>query len=150
MPSTEIENYEPSDEGWGIVVGRLAQPPPPSQPRAAQPVSGRTRARHTRRGWRGWKKHIVRVVRRRRPDDPSSWIGTWALLAVGLLGLYFAGTVGLIAVVVLLVLAAFAIGLAIRGVNRVVRRSRSRTSSPTKSRIDAGSRTDQAEESDGE
>jgi hypothetical protein len=111
-------------------------------------VSGRTRSRDTRRGWRGSKKRIARVVRRRKPDDPISWIGTWALLAVGLLGLYFAGTVGLIAVVVLLVLAAFAIGLATRGVKRVVRRTRSRTNGPRKSRIDAGSRTDEAEESD--
>ena len=28
MSLTEIENYEPSDEGWGVVIGRLAQPPP--------------------------------------------------------------------------------------------------------------------------
>jgi len=26
---TEIENYEPSDEGWGIVIGSLTQKPEP-------------------------------------------------------------------------------------------------------------------------
>jgi hypothetical protein len=25
--STEIENYEPSDEGWGIVLGPFVRPP---------------------------------------------------------------------------------------------------------------------------
>jgi hypothetical protein len=66
-------------------------------------------------------------VRRRKPDDLISWIGTWVLLAVGLLGLYFAGTVGLYAVVVLMVLVAFASGLATRGVKWVVRRTGART-----------------------
>jgi hypothetical protein len=28
MPGfTEIENYEPSDHGWGVVLGRFMQPP---------------------------------------------------------------------------------------------------------------------------
>jgi hypothetical protein len=53
----------------------------------------------------------VRVVRRRRPDHLISLIGTWLILAVGLLGLYFAGTVGVFAVVVGMALVAFAIGL---------------------------------------
>jgi hypothetical protein len=66
-------------------------------------------------------------MRRRKPDDLISWIGTWLLLAVGLLGLYFAGTVGLYAVVVLIVLVAFASGLATRGVRSLVRRTVSRT-----------------------
>jgi hypothetical protein len=26
--STEIENYEPSDEGWGIVIGPFMRPTP--------------------------------------------------------------------------------------------------------------------------
>jgi hypothetical protein len=25
---TEIENYEPDDEGWSVVIGRFMQPPP--------------------------------------------------------------------------------------------------------------------------
>jgi hypothetical protein len=29
--STEIENYEPSDEGWGIVIGPFMQKPEPKQ-----------------------------------------------------------------------------------------------------------------------
>jgi hypothetical protein len=53
--------------------------------------------------------------------------GTWLILAVGLLGLYFAGTVGVFAVVAGMALVAFAIGLATRGVNWIVRLTRSRT-----------------------
>jgi hypothetical protein len=69
----------------------------------------------------------VRVVRRRRPDHLISLTGTWLILAVGLLGLYFAGTVGVFAVVAGMALVAFAIGLATRGVNWIVRLTRSRT-----------------------
>jgi hypothetical protein len=29
MGSTEIPNYEPSDKGWGVVIGYLAVPPCP-------------------------------------------------------------------------------------------------------------------------
>ena len=33
MPSTVIENYEPEDKGWGIVIGPLftQRPTPPSE-----------------------------------------------------------------------------------------------------------------------
>ena len=33
MPDTEIENYEPEDESWGIVIGQLfaQRPTPPSE-----------------------------------------------------------------------------------------------------------------------
>ena len=33
MPSTEIENYEPEDEGWGIVIGPpfIQRPTTPSE-----------------------------------------------------------------------------------------------------------------------
>jgi hypothetical protein len=35
MPgSREIPNYEPSDEGWGIVTGRLVRPKPEDEPDA--------------------------------------------------------------------------------------------------------------------
>jgi hypothetical protein len=68
----------------------------------------------------------MRVVRRRRPDDLISWIGTWLFLGVGLLGLYFAGTVGVYAAVAVMALVAFVIGLATRSVRWVVRLTRSR------------------------
>jgi hypothetical protein len=29
MGASEIENYEPDDKGWGVVVGYLATPPCP-------------------------------------------------------------------------------------------------------------------------
>jgi hypothetical protein len=69
----------------------------------------------------------VRVVRRRKPDHLISWLATWLILAVCLLGLYFAGMVGVYAVVVVMALVAFAIGLATRGVKWIVRLTRSRT-----------------------
>jgi hypothetical protein len=35
MPgSREIENYEPSDEGWEIVTGRFVRPKPEDEPDA--------------------------------------------------------------------------------------------------------------------
>jgi hypothetical protein len=49
------------------------------------------------------------------------------LVGVGLLGMYFAGTVGLYAAVALIVLVVFAIGLATRAVKWVGRLTRSRT-----------------------
>jgi hypothetical protein len=68
----------------------------------------------------------MRVARRRKPDDLISWIGTWLFLGVGLLGLYFAGTVGVYAAVAVMALVAFVIGLATRSVRWVVRLTRSR------------------------
>jgi hypothetical protein len=68
----------------------------------------------------------MRVARRRKPDDLISWVGTWSFLAVGLLGLYFAGTVGVYAAVAVMALVAFVIGLATRSVRWVVRLTRSR------------------------
>jgi hypothetical protein len=56
-----------------------------------------------------------------------SWIGTWVVLVVGLVVLYFAGSVGLFAAVVLAALVAFVLGVATRAIKRVVRRDRSRT-----------------------
>jgi hypothetical protein len=40
MPGfTEIENYEPSDTGWGVVVGRFTpKPPAPVEPPADEAV----------------------------------------------------------------------------------------------------------------
>jgi len=29
--STEIPNYEPSDEGWGVVIGPFTRPPAESE-----------------------------------------------------------------------------------------------------------------------
>lgn len=39
--STLIENYVPADQGWGIVIGRLAQPPAktPSPGKSKEPVT---------------------------------------------------------------------------------------------------------------
>lgn len=68
----------------------------------------------------------MRVARRRKPDDLISWIGTWLFLGVGLLGLYFAGTVGVYAAVAVMALVAFVIGLATRSVRWVERLTRSR------------------------
>lgn len=68
----------------------------------------------------------MRVARRRKPDDLISWIGTWLFLGVGLLGLYFAGTVGVYAAVAVMALVAFVIGFATRSVRWVVRLTRSR------------------------
>jgi hypothetical protein len=73
------------------------------------------------------RKHVVRLLRRRKPDDLISWIGTWLLAGVGLLGMYFAGTVGLYTAVALIVLVVFVIGLATRAVKSVGRPTRSRT-----------------------
>ena len=38
MPSTEIENYEPSDDGWGTVIGRFM--PRPESKAEEQPADG--------------------------------------------------------------------------------------------------------------
>ena len=35
VPHTVIENYEPSDEGWGIVIGPLIRPEHRPQPKQA-------------------------------------------------------------------------------------------------------------------
>jgi hypothetical protein len=69
----------------------------------------------------------MRVVRRRKPDDLISWLGTWLFLGVGLVGLYFAGTVGVYVAVAVMALAAFVIGFATRSVKWFVRLTRSRT-----------------------
>jgi hypothetical protein len=39
--SRVIENYVPADQGWGIVLGRLAQPPSktPSPEKSEEPVA---------------------------------------------------------------------------------------------------------------
>lgn len=92
-------------------------------------VSGKrhqeTRPGH--RGWRGWRKHAVRRLRRLKPDDLRSRIAIGFICAAGLLGMYLAGTAGLYAVMVLMVVVAFAVGLATRGVKWVVHVTRSRT-----------------------
>jgi hypothetical protein len=31
VPSIEIENYEPEDEGWSVVIGPFTQKPEPEQ-----------------------------------------------------------------------------------------------------------------------
>jgi len=93
-------------------------------------VSGERDIPSQRRDWRGWRKHIARRWRRLKPDHLVSWVGTWALLAVGLVGMYFAGLVGLFAAVVLLALLAFVSGLVTRAVKRIVRATRSRTKEP--------------------
>jgi hypothetical protein len=72
------------------------------------------------------RKHVMRVVRRRKPDDLISLLGTWVILVVGLLGLYFAGTAGVYAAVVVMALVAVVIGLATRSVKWVVRLTRFR------------------------
>jgi hypothetical protein len=94
---------------------------------AARHLSNQTGARHARRGWRGWRKHVARALRRRRPDDLLSLIGMWLFVGLGLLGLYFAGTIGLYAAVALVMLVVFVIGLVARSVKRVARLTRSRT-----------------------
>jgi hypothetical protein len=35
--TTEIENYEPPDKGWGIVIGRF-RPRPEPKPEAEEPL----------------------------------------------------------------------------------------------------------------
>jgi hypothetical protein len=95
----------------------------------ARPTVQAARNPH-RRGWHGWRKHVARGLRRLKPDDLTSWIGVWVLLAVGLTGMYVAGTPGVFAAVVLMALVAFVIGVARWGVSWVVRVTRSRLEEP--------------------
>lgn len=62
-----------------------------------------------------------------KPDDLAWWIATWLIVALGLAGMYFAGTVGLYAVVFVVAVVVFVGGVVVRGVKRVVRAARSRS-----------------------
>jgi hypothetical protein len=37
VPSIEIENYEPPEEAWGIVLGPFIRPEPESESESEQP-----------------------------------------------------------------------------------------------------------------
>jgi hypothetical protein len=39
MPSTVIENHEPSDEGWSVVLGRFVRPPGEQEDSSAESQS---------------------------------------------------------------------------------------------------------------
>jgi hypothetical protein len=95
-------------------------------PRPDPPVSGHVPGRHPRLGWRGWRKHVERRLRRLKPDDLGTKIGVVVFAGVGVLVLYLWGTPGLYAAVVLTVLVVFVVGVASRFVKRVVRATRSR------------------------
>ena len=95
-------------------------------PRLDPPVAGHTPGRHPRRGWRGWRKHVARRLRRLKPDDLGTKIGVVVFATVGLVGLYLGGTPGLYAAVVLMVIVAFAVGVATRCVKWFMRTTRSR------------------------
>lgn len=83
-----------------------------------------------RRGWRGWRKHLARWWRRLKPDDLVSFVGVWVFLAVGLVGMYFAGWIGIFAAVVLMALVAYVYGVAARAVKRIVGARSTRAKEP--------------------
>jgi hypothetical protein len=89
-------------------------------------VSRSAPGRHPRRGWRGWRKHVARRLRRLKPDDLGTKIGVVIFAGVGVLVLYLWGAPGLYAAVVLTVLVVFVVGVATRSVKRVVSATRSR------------------------
>jgi uncharacterized protein (DUF1684 family) len=87
-------------------------------------VAGEWKRGVYRRGWRGWRKHVLRRWGVLKPDDLMSWIGMSWFVAVGLVGMYVAGTIGLYAAATFMVLVVFVVGVAIRTVKRVVRATR--------------------------